>query len=121
MVNNYIIIGNLTKEPEVREHNGLSIANMRLASIEKRKNKDGDMVETALFISATAFGKVAEIIGKHSNKGDMLYLSGPLRNEEYERDGNKVQTISMTVRDFKFVGGRKKEDSSEAATDGVPF
>ncbi len=101
MFNRIILIGNLTKDPEVRyTPGGTPVATIRLAVTSKYKQGD-DMKEDTLFIDAVTFGKQAEIAGQYLSKGSPVLVEGRLRERRWESEGtqrSKVEVIASSVR-----------------------
>ena len=86
-------IGRLAADPEQRfMPSGEAISSFRLAVGWKSKDKEG--VE---WVSLSAFGKVAEIINTYCRKGSQVYVSARLKNEEYEKNGEKRYATKFIV------------------------
>lgn len=113
-VNKVILIGRLTRDPEVRATaEGLCIARFTLAVDRKTKDKESD------FISCVSFGKSAEFIEKHFSKGMKMAVTGELRTGSYtNKDGNKVYTTDVNVNEVEFVE-RKTEERPSAPEDFI--
>lgn len=113
-VNKVILIGRLTRDPEVRATaEGLCIARFTLAVDRKTKDKESD------FISCVSFGKSAEFIEKHFSKGMKMAVTGELRTGSYtNKEGNKVYTTDVNVNEVEFVE-RKTEERPSAPEDFI--
>lgn len=100
MYNRIILVGNLTKDPELRySPQGTPIGVFRLAVSSKFKQTD-DKDET-LFIDIVTFGKLAEVCGQYISKGKSVLVEGRLRERSWEKDGqrhSRVEVIANTVR-----------------------
>lgn len=108
-MNKIILIGRLTKDPEMREIEitGRVFCKFTLAVDRKYKSSDGD--KQVDFIPVVFWGKKAEVIGKYLTKGQLLSISGSLQTGHYETsDGVKHYRAEVVAEDFQFVE-RKKE------------
>lgn len=114
-MNKVIMLGRLTKEPEVRYLNesGTAVASFGLA-VNGRRKKDGEY-ETDFF-DCTAFGKLAETIEKYVKKGHRILIAGRLKNNNYtDRDGRKVYRTGIIIEELDFCESRRQEDAKPAA------
>lgn len=126
MFNRIILIGNLTKDPDVRYiPNGTPVTTLRLAVTSKYKQGD-EMKDDTLFIDAVVFGRQAESCGQYLSKGNPVLVEGRLRERRWESDGtqkNKVEVIANNVRFLpKRDGGRSTsaDSSRSSASDIAP-
>jgi single-strand DNA-binding protein len=124
MFNKIILIGNLTADPEVRyTPQGTPVCNLRVASNTKFKQGD-QMKEETLFISAVLFGKSGEAIAKYTTKGSPVLIEGRLRENSWEKDGQKksrMEIIANTVKMLSRGSGRKEDTSGDSmASDFTP-
>jgi single-strand DNA-binding protein len=101
MFNRIILIGNLTRDPEVRYlPSGTPVATISIAVNSKYKQGD-DTKDEVLFISAVVFGKQAESCGQYLSKGNPVLIEGRLRERKWESEGvqkSKFEVIANTVR-----------------------
>lgn len=107
-VNKVIIIGNLGRDPEMRYMpSGDAIANLRVATTDKFKDRNGDMQEATEWHSVAFFGKVAEICGQYLKKGSQVYVEGSLRTRKWQdKDGNDRYTTEIRGDRMQMLGGR---------------
>jgi single-strand DNA-binding protein len=107
-VNKVIIIGNLGKDPEMRYMpSGDAIANLRIATTDKFKDRNGEMQEATEWHSVAFFGKTAEICGQYLKKGSQLYVEGSLRTRKWQdKDGNDRYTTEIRGDRMQMLGGR---------------
>ena len=119
-MNKVILIGRLTREPEVKISNGgnaTATARFSLAVNRKFKNAEGNY--EADFINCVAFGKTAEFIEKYFTKGSAMALVGRIQTGSYtNKDGVKVYTTDVVVDEVEFAGG--KNEGSEGNTNAKP-
>lgn len=115
-MNKVILIGRLTKEPDVRYSQGenpTAVARYSLA-VERRFKKD----ETD-FINCVAFGKSAEFAEKFLKKGMKIAVSGRIQTGSYtDKDGKKVYTTDVVVEEHFFCEGKgQAEPSAQPASE----
>jgi len=86
-----MIIGNLTRDPEMRQTNsGQQVCSFGVATNRKWKNAQGEAQEQAEYHNIVAWGKLAEICGQYLNKGKKVYIDGRLQTRDWEgQDGVK--------------------------------
>ena len=126
-MNKVILIGRLTRDPEMRNSNGESntaIARYTLA-VDRRYKREGEA--GADFISCVAFGRSAEFAEKYFHQGLKVVVTGRIQTGSYtNRDGNKVYTTDVVVEDQEFVemrmaaAQRNREESSQERPEPMP-
>ena len=114
-MNKVILMGRLTRDPEVRYaqgENAMAIARFSLAVDRRRQNNsDG---QTADFINIVAFGRLGEFAEKYLHKGTKVALSGRIQTGSYtNKDGQRVYTTDIIADDIEFA-----ESKNSAASDG---
>ena len=96
-VNRITLLGNVIEDPTVRStKNGTKVANFRVATSKKWKNKEGEPQSSRQFHRCTVFGGVADWVGTLA-KGDSVYVEGELTYGSYEKDGQKVYTTDINI------------------------
>ncbi|MEM1115987.1 MAG: single-stranded DNA-binding protein [Bacteroidota bacterium] len=107
-VNKVILIGNLGQDPELRyTGSGTAVCNMRLATTETYKDRDGNMVENTEWHNVVAWARLAEICGEYLKKGSQAYFEGQLQTRQWEdKEGNTRYTTEVKVREMTMLGGR---------------
>lgn len=108
-LNQCIFIGNLCSDHDLKiiktesgEERG-AILNNCIGVSRYYKNGKGEKVENTDFINFTAFSGAAKTIEKHTKKGDSILLSGEMRLEKWEKDGEKRSMLKLHVNEFKFM------------------
>jgi len=111
-INKVILIGNVGKDPEIRNlENGVKVANLSLATTEVYK-KDGNRMEQTEWHTIVLWRGLAEVCEKIVKKGSQLYIEGKLRTRSWE-DKDKVKRYSTEiVAEVLTILGQKKEDSN---------
>ena len=116
-MNKVILMGRLTKDPEVRQSQGaepVTIARYTLAVNRRGRKQEGQ--QQADFISCVAFGKAGEFAEKYLHKGTMIFVSGRIQTGSYTRqDGTKAYTTDVVIEEQEFA--ESKADSGRAAMD----
>lgn len=104
--NKVILMGNLTRDPELRNTpGGQSVASFSLAVNRAWRNANGEQQEAVDYIDCNAWGKAGEIISQYMQKGRAILVSGRLQQRSWEQDGQKRSKVEVVVEDFNFVGG----------------
>ncbi|MCX7818896.1 MAG: single-stranded DNA-binding protein [Kiritimatiellae bacterium] len=115
-LNKVFLIGNLTKDPDVRRlPSGEDVAEMRLAVNRRFRDRSGKDREETLFINVAVYGNRAAVVGKYLRMGSPVLIEGRLRQEEWtDREGKRQSRISVVAENFEFLGGGR------ASADSVP-
>jgi single-strand DNA-binding protein len=100
-MNKVILMGRLTRDPEVRMSGDTAVARFSLA-VDRRFKKDGE--QAADFINCVAFGKTGEFIEKYGHKGTKFVVEGRILTGSYtNKDGQKVYTTDVVVEQVEFA------------------
>lgn len=114
-MNKTILIGRLTRDPEVRYSQGaepMAIARYTLA-VDRRYKKEGE--QSADFINCVAFGKNAEFAEKYLKQGTKIAVTGRIQTGSYtNKEGQKVYTTDVVIEEQEFC--EKKADATAEAT-----
>jgi single-strand DNA-binding protein len=116
MVNKVILIGRLGADPEIRfTPDGTMVANLRLATDESYKSKDGEKVQKTEWHRIVAFRKLAEICQSYLTKGKQIYIEGRLQTRTWEdKDGIKRSTTEIIASNMRMLDGKGQGKSQEA-------
>jgi single-strand DNA-binding protein len=116
MVNKVQLLGNIGKDPEVRETKAGNIANMVMATSERYTDKSGQKQEKTEWHNLVVFGKLADIVAKYVKKGDKLYVEGSITTRKWEdKEGNTRYNTEIKVRDLTMLGGTEKRSTQPEA------
>ena len=103
-MNKVILMGRLTRDPEVRYsqgENAMAVARYTLA-VERNFKREGE--QTADFIGCIAFGRLGEFAEKYLRKGTKIAISGRIQTGSYtNKDGQKVYTTDVVVEQQEFA------------------
>lgn len=117
-MNNVILIGRLTRDPEVRHtSNNMAVARFSVA-IDRGKDNDGNS-RGADFPNIVVFGKQAENCEKYLAKGRLVAIQGHLQTGSYDdKDGKKVYTTDVVADRVKFLEWGEKSESAAPVVEG---
>ena len=116
MYSKVILIGRLTKDPELRyTPKGTPVASFSLAINYRYKQNDEKKDETT-FIDIVVFGKPAEFCGQYLNKGSAVIVDGRLQQRRWESDGQQKSKIEVVAQSVNFLPGSKKEAAGESSS-----
>lgn len=113
-LNQVNLIGRLGQDPEVRNMpNGDAICTISLATSETWKDKDsGDKKEATEWHRVVFFGKLAEVAGKYTKKGGLIYVSGKLKTRKWQdKEGNDRYTTEINAHEMKLLGSKSDGDA----------
>ena len=115
MFNRIILIGNLTKDPDVRyAPSGTPVTTLSVA-VNSRYKQGDDAKEEVLFIDAVVFGKQAESCGQYLSKGNPVLVEGRLRERKWEYEGQKKSKFEVVTNNVRFIP--QKDPQSKVAED----
>ena len=112
-MNKVILMGRLTRDPEVRYSQGATataIARFSIA-VDRRFKRDGE--PDADFINCVAFGRTGEFIERYGHKGTKFVVEGRIQTGSYtNKDGQKVYTTDVVVEDQEFAESKATSDAN---------
>jgi single-strand DNA-binding protein len=111
-MNRVILIGNLTKDPELRyTPNGVAVTTFTLAVNRPRANQAGE--READFINVVAWQKLADLCATYLRKGRQAAVEGRLQTRSYDnKEGKKVYVTEVVAENVQFLGGRPGTEAS---------
>ena len=122
--NRVILMGNLTRDPEVKFlPSGTSVANFGLAMNERWTDREtGEQKENPCFVDIEAWGRQAEIASEYLQKGSPVFIDGSLKFESWEADdGTKRSRLRVRVFRIQLIGGRRDgDDAGGGYADAAP-
>ena len=122
--NKIILLGNLTRDPELSYlPNQTAVVKFGLAMNHKWKKADGGQGEDVCFVDCVMFGKRAEAFNKYLHKGDAVLVEGRLTFDTWQaQDGTKRSKHKVSVDSFTFVGQSQSEAGrTREPGEDVPF
>lgn len=132
--NKVILMGNLTRDPDVRMtgSSGMKVARLGLAMNERRKDRNGVMQDFPVFVDVDAWDKLAELCGQYLSKGSSILVEGRLQMDSWEKDGVRHQKLKVRANTIKFLpkgdrlnGAQRMPETAmpptESDPDEIPF
>ena len=119
--NKVILIGNLTRDIELRRTNSsTAVTDLGLAVNDRRKNPQGEWVDEVTFVDVTLWGRQAEVASEYLNKGSRVLIEGRLQLDQWDdKDtGQKRSKLKVVGSQLIMLGGRGEGDGGSGASDG---
>lgn len=114
--NKVILMGNLTRDPELRyTPKGTATAKIGLAVNRQWKSDSGEQKEEVTFIDIDAWGRQAEVIAQYCKKGSQLFVEGRLKLDTWDdkATGKKQYKLKVVLEGFSFIGGKPDQKPAE--------
>lgn len=105
-INSVVIVGNLTRDPEVRAVADTSVCTLGVA-VNERTKTGGEWGERANFFDVEVWGAQADACSRYLTKGRQVAVSGRLRWESWEKDGQKRSKVLIRANEVQFIGSRE--------------
>lgn len=115
-MNRVILIGRLTKDPEIRTSGNYTIASFSIA-VDRKFKRDGE--PEADFFNCTAFNKTAEFVEKYCKKGTKMVVEGRVQNDNYEKDGVKHYGVKIMVDSLEFAESKSANATTSAKVEAT--
>lgn len=108
-VNKVILVGNLGADPEMRYlPSGEAVANIRIATTDTWKDKDGNKQEATEWHRISFFGRQAEVCGQYLKKGSQIYVEGSIRTRKWQdKEGQERYSTEIRGDRMQMLGGRQ--------------
>jgi len=129
-LNKVMLMGNLTRTPEIRyTPAGTAVASFGLA-INRRYRQGTDTKEEVCYVDVTAFGAQAEAIGEYLTKGSPALIDGRLRWHQWEKDGHRSSKLDVVADSVQFLARREERppeadegpgDAADLDDQDIPF
>lgn len=127
-VNKVILVGNLGADPDIRYlPSGEAVANLRLATTDTWKDKDGNKQDQTEWHRVSFFGRQAEVCGQYLKKGSQIYVEGSIRTRKWQnKEGQDQYTTEIRGDRMQMLGGRQgmsdapPRDSGAASRPSAP-
>ena len=113
-INKVILVGNLTRDPEMKETTGgQPITTFGLATNREWVTRGGDKQQSAEFHEVVAWGKLAEICNNYLKKGKLIYVEGYLKTRSWDsEDGTKRFRTEVVINDMIMLDKRKEGEEA---------
>jgi len=108
-VNKVILIGFVGKPPETRAFSdGASVTSFSLATSEKYKDKNGNMVDQTEWHNISCFGKLSDIASRLITKGTQVYIEGKIKTNKYtDKAGVEKYAVNIQVSNMQLLGSKE--------------
>ncbi len=129
-LNKVFLIGNLTRDPELRYvPSGSAVTTFTIASNRTYTLQSGEKKEEVCFVRVVVWAKMAEVCGEYLSKGSPVFVEGRLQSRSWETpQGEKRSTIEVTAQNVQFLGrgkgsktGQPAESAENHETGDMPF
>lgn len=121
MINRVVLVGRLTRDPELRKTNsGSSVASFTVAIDNRVKNPDG--TKSTSFIPCTCWNQTADTVSKFTRKGSLVGVEGRLNQRSYQKqDGTKASVLEVICDSVQFLEPKAAgEGETETVFDDTP-
>lgn len=119
-LNRVLLIGNLTKDPELRyTPSGTPVANLRLAVNSTFKDQTGARKEETCFVTIVVWSRQAEICNQYLKKGRSVFVEGRLIYRSWEADGKTRSTMEVRADRVQFLGPPSGAPSAGVVREGT--
>jgi single-strand DNA-binding protein len=116
-LNEVRLIGNLTKDPDSRAAGSHTIVSFSIAVNRKSKGADGQATEEVSFFDCDAWNKTGDLVMQYCKKGRQVLVLGRLKQERWEKDGQKRSKVKIIADNVQFLGAKPE---GEAGDGGQP-
>jgi single-strand DNA-binding protein len=105
--NRVILVGNLTRDPELRYiPSGTAVTDVGLAVNDRRKAANGEWVEETTFVDVTLWGRTAEVASEYLSKGAPVLIEGRLKLDSWEKEGKKFSKLRVVGERMQMLGAK---------------
>jgi single-strand DNA-binding protein len=121
-LNRVLLIGNLTRDPEIRyTPQGVAVADISLAINRFTTNSEGEKKEEVTFVDVTLWNRVAEIAKDYLKKGKPVFIEGRLRLDTWDdkQTGQKRSRLRVVADGMQLLGSKDNNGSVTQATAGA--
>ena len=113
-INKVIIVGNLGRDPELKEYSNGLIANLSIATTRRYNGKDGQPVSETEWHRVVFFGRTAEICRDYLTKGSCVYVEGRLRNRKYQAQDGSDRSMTEILGETLQLLDRRNQDGQQS-------
>jgi single-strand DNA-binding protein len=117
MVNRVVVVGRLTRDPELRAlASGSSVCSLRLACNGSRRTADGSYEERPNYFDVSVFGARGENVDRHMERGRLVAIDGRLEWSEWETEHGRREAVRIVADNVQFLD-RRVDDGEEDGED----
>ena len=120
--NRVILVGNLTRDPEVRYiPSGTAVCDLGLAVNDRRKDaKTNQWIEETTFVEVTFWGRTAEVAAEYLGKGSPVLVEGRLKLDQWETEGQKRSKLRVVCEKMQMIGSKGGGSGGKQSSGGPP-
>ena len=113
--NKVLIVGNLTKDPELRyTPQGTAVTTLRIAANTSFKDKTGELKKDACFVNVVVWGQMAEVCNQYLQKGRSVFVEGRLQSRSWQNaEGKTRNTIEIRASRVQFMPQGTRQEAKE--------
>lgn len=117
-LNKVMLIGNLTRDPEVRHTpKGTAVGDLSMAINQNYKAQDGQLREEVCYVDVVAWGRQAETCKEYLTKGSPIFVEGRLQLDQWEtKEGEKRSRLRVRAERIQFLGRGKQAGGSSSSS-----
>lgn len=115
-VNQVLLIGHVTRDPEIKDVNQSKVATFRLA-INRSYKKGNEWVEKPTFVDCECWNQRAEYVKARIQKGTEVWVRGRLESDEWERDGERRSKLKIYALEVQAGRNKKGGDTDDSTSD----
>ncbi|HEV2403197.1 MAG TPA: single-stranded DNA-binding protein [Candidatus Saccharimonadales bacterium] len=116
-VNQVILMGNLTRDPELRQTpSGQNVCSFSLALNRAYKDQSGDWQEVTDYVDCVAWATLAERVSQYLKKGRRVLVQGRLQSRSWEQEGQKRSKVEVLANDVTFLDGRPGDSTTTSSS-----
>jgi single-strand DNA-binding protein len=105
--NRVILVGNLTRDPELRYiPSGTAVTDIGLAVNDRRKNAQGEWIDETTFVDVTLWARTAEVASEYLSKGAPVLIEGRLKLDTWEKEGKKQSKLRVVGERMQMLSAR---------------
>lgn len=121
-MNKVILIGNLTKDPELKTTpSGVSVARVGIATNKKWTDQQGNKQEKAEFHNVVIWRKLAETFAKYMTKGSKCLIEGEIQTRKWDdKDGITRYSTEIIANNVEFLGEKKQQQERASVEEETP-
>jgi single-strand DNA-binding protein len=118
-VNRVVVVGNLTRDPELRHTpSGTAVCSLRIAVNSRRKDQTGQWIDKPNYFNVSVFGQQGENCAQYLAKGRPVAVDGRLEWREWESEQGKREAVEIVADSVQFLGGRGDGEGGGGAAGG---
>ncbi len=120
-LNKVMLMGNLTRDPEVRyTPKGTAVGDMSIAINRSWRDDSGAQREEVTFVEIVVWGRQAETCKEYLQKGRPIFVEGRLQLDQWESNGEKKSKLRVLAERIQFLGGGQQQGGSRQAPASKP-